>query len=88
MAFWEADVVMFIGTRFNSVISHSQAPRFNPDARVIQVNIDPGRRIGMPSSVRQPEAEAWSMATRFGLLATRLPASLPLAPGPPWRYPV
>ena len=41
MAFREADVVMFIGTRFNYVISHGQAPRFNADAKVIQVNIDP-----------------------------------------------
>src|SRR2546428_814425 len=41
MAFRDADVVMFIGTRFNYVISHGQAPRFNPDAKVIQVNIDP-----------------------------------------------
>jgi acetolactate synthase-1/2/3 large subunit len=41
MAFRDADVVMFIGTRFNYVISHGQAPRFNSDAKVIQVNIDP-----------------------------------------------
>jgi len=41
MAFREADVIMFIGTRFNYVISHGQAPRFNADAKVIQVNIDP-----------------------------------------------
>ena len=41
MAFREADVMLFLGTRFNYVISHGQAPRFNPDAKVIQVNIDP-----------------------------------------------
>ena len=41
MAFREADVILFLGTRFNYVISHGQAPRFNPDAKVIQVNIDP-----------------------------------------------
>jgi thiamine pyrophosphate-dependent acetolactate synthase large subunit-like protein len=41
LAFREADVVLFIGTRFNYVISHGQAPRFNPEAKVIQVNIDP-----------------------------------------------
>jgi acetolactate synthase-1/2/3 large subunit len=40
-AFREADVILFLGTRFNYVISHGQAPRFNPDAKVIQVNIDP-----------------------------------------------
>jgi acetolactate synthase-1/2/3 large subunit len=41
LAFREADVLLFIGTRFNYVISQGQAPRFNPEARVIQVNIDP-----------------------------------------------
>jgi acetolactate synthase-1/2/3 large subunit len=40
LAFREADVIMFLGTRFNYVISHGQAPRFNPEAKVIQVNID------------------------------------------------
>jgi acetolactate synthase-1/2/3 large subunit len=40
-AFREADVILFLGTRFNYVISHGQAPRFNPDAKVIQINIDP-----------------------------------------------
>jgi thiamine pyrophosphate-dependent acetolactate synthase large subunit-like protein len=41
LAFREADVFLFIGTRFNYVISHGQAPRFNPEAKVIQINIDP-----------------------------------------------
>jgi oxalyl-CoA decarboxylase len=31
---------MFLGTRFNYVISHGQAPRFNANAKIIQVNID------------------------------------------------
>jgi acetolactate synthase-1/2/3 large subunit len=41
LAFREADAILFLATRFNYVISHGQAPRFNPDAKVIQVNIDP-----------------------------------------------
>jgi thiamine pyrophosphate-dependent acetolactate synthase large subunit-like protein len=41
MAFQNADVVLFLGTRFNYVISYGQPPRFNPDAKVLQVNIDP-----------------------------------------------
>jgi len=40
LAFREADVILFLATRFNYVISHGQAPRFNPDAKIIQVNID------------------------------------------------
>ena len=41
MAFREADVILFLATRFNYVISHGQAPRFGADAKTIQVNIDP-----------------------------------------------
>ncbi|MGE3539273.1 MAG: thiamine pyrophosphate-binding protein [Candidatus Tectimicrobiota bacterium] len=41
MAFREADACLFLGTRFNYVISHGQAPRFNAAAKIIQVNIDP-----------------------------------------------
>lgn len=41
LAFREADAFLFLGTRFNYVISFGRAPRFNADAKVIQVNIDP-----------------------------------------------
>ncbi|GIX46113.1 MAG: hypothetical protein KatS3mg131_0324 [Candidatus Tectimicrobiota bacterium] len=41
LAFREADVLFFIGTRFNYVIGYGRPPRFNADAKVIQVNIDP-----------------------------------------------
>jgi acetolactate synthase-1/2/3 large subunit len=41
LAFREADVFLFLGTRFNYVISFGRPPRFNPEAKVIQVNIDP-----------------------------------------------
>lgn len=41
MAFREPDVILFLATRMNYVISHGLAPRFNADAKIIQVNIDP-----------------------------------------------
>ena len=44
-AFREADVVLVIGARANSMLSHLRAPRFSPDARFINVNLD-GREIG------------------------------------------
>jgi acetolactate synthase-1/2/3 large subunit len=40
LAFREADVILFLATRFNYVISHGLAPRFNANAKIIQVNID------------------------------------------------
>ena len=39
-AFREADLLLVIGTRINYVIGHLAPPRFNPAARLIQVDID------------------------------------------------
>jgi thiamine pyrophosphate-dependent acetolactate synthase large subunit-like protein len=44
-AFREADVVLVVGARANSMLSFLRAPRFSPDARFISVNLD-GREIG------------------------------------------
>jgi len=43
--FREADVVLVIGARANSMLSFLRAPRFSPDAKFINVNLD-GREIG------------------------------------------
>ena len=45
MAFREADVVLVIGARANSMLSFLRAPRFSPAAKFINVNLD-GRAIG------------------------------------------
>ncbi len=45
MAFREADVLLVVGARANSMLSFLRAPRFASDARFISVNID-GREIG------------------------------------------
>jgi acetolactate synthase-1/2/3 large subunit len=41
-AFREADLILVIGTRINYVIGHLAPPRFNADAKLIQVDIDAG----------------------------------------------
>ncbi|MGH3320306.1 MAG: thiamine pyrophosphate-binding protein [Streptosporangiaceae bacterium] len=40
-AFREADCVVVIGTRLNYVIGYARPPRFSPDAKLIQVDINP-----------------------------------------------
>jgi acetolactate synthase-1/2/3 large subunit len=45
MAFREADVVLVIGARANSMLSFLRAPRFSADAKFINVNLD-GMEIG------------------------------------------
>ncbi|BBX61772.1 oxalyl-CoA decarboxylase [Mycobacterium saskatchewanense] len=41
LALRDADVVMLIGARLNWLLNHGEAPHWNPDARFIQVDIDP-----------------------------------------------
>ncbi len=40
-AFREADLIMVVGTRMNYVISHAAPPRFNADAKLVRIDIDP-----------------------------------------------
>jgi thiamine pyrophosphate-dependent acetolactate synthase large subunit-like protein len=40
-AFREADLFLVVGTRLNYVISHLAPPRFNANAKLIQIDIDP-----------------------------------------------
>jgi len=42
VAFREADLLLVVGTRSNYVNGHLRAPRFDKDAKLIQVNIDAG----------------------------------------------
>ncbi|MCH8194674.1 MAG: thiamine pyrophosphate-binding protein [Chloroflexi bacterium] len=44
-AFREADVVLVLGTRANAMLFNFQAPRFNANAKFIEVNID-GKELG------------------------------------------
>ena len=37
----EADVVLAVGTRFNYVFGHLRPPRFNAEAKIIRIEVDP-----------------------------------------------
>lgn len=41
LAMRQADVVMLVGARLNWLLAHGDAPRWNPEAQFIQVEIDP-----------------------------------------------
>ena len=41
LALREADVVMLVGARLNWLLGHGEAPQWNPDAKFIQVDIEP-----------------------------------------------
>jgi thiamine pyrophosphate-dependent acetolactate synthase large subunit-like protein len=40
-AFREADLIIVVGTRMNYIIGHAAPPRFNPQATVARIEIDP-----------------------------------------------
>ena len=42
IAFKETDLIIEVGTRQNYVIDYARPPRWNADARLIQIDIDPG----------------------------------------------
>ncbi|MET7312988.1 oxalyl-CoA decarboxylase [Streptomyces sp. NPDC005571] len=41
LALRKADVVMLVGARLNWLLGHGEAPQWNPDAKFIQVDIEP-----------------------------------------------
>lgn len=41
LAFRETDAVLVVGTRINWIVAHMHAPRFNAQAKVIRIDIDP-----------------------------------------------
>jgi oxalyl-CoA decarboxylase len=41
LALRDADVVMLVGARLNWLLSHGEAPQWNPDAQFIQVDVEP-----------------------------------------------
>jgi len=71
-AFRESDLILIIGTRMNYVIGHAAPPRFNANAKIIRIDVDPeeiatsGRRldVGVVADARSaPGATACAAAT-------------------------
>lgn len=44
----QADVVLVAGTRLNYVFGYGRAPRFNPEARLIRIDVDPDELAKTP----------------------------------------
>ena len=40
-AFREADLILVLGTRLNYIVGHAEPPRFNANARLVRIDIDP-----------------------------------------------
>lgn len=81
LALREADVVMLVGARLNWLLSHGEAPHWNPDAKFIQVEVDPtefdsNRPIAAPL--------AGDIGSVFDELLGRL-AATPVTAPQPWR---
>lgn len=40
-AFREADLILVLGTRLNYIVGHAEPPRFNAEAKLVRIDIDP-----------------------------------------------
>jgi len=47
-AFKNADLVIIVGTRINYVLGNLKVPRFNADAKIVRIDIDPGEVASTP----------------------------------------
>lgn len=45
-AFREADLILVVGTRLNYIVGHGEPPRFNADAKLVRVDIEPAEFAG------------------------------------------
>ena len=50
-AFREADLIIVLGTRMNYVIGHAAPPRFNADAKIVRIDIDPTELDSSPRAL-------------------------------------
>ncbi|MCB1740937.1 MAG: thiamine pyrophosphate-binding protein [Gammaproteobacteria bacterium] len=55
-AFREADLIIVLGTRMNYVIGHAAPPRFNADAKIVRIDIDPSELDSSPRALDLPIA--------------------------------
>jgi len=72
-----ADVVLVVGSRFNFMLAYGQPPRWNPDARLVQIDVDPAalgrnRRVDVP------------IAGDAGLVLRQLVEAVPERPAGAW----
>ena len=75
-AFKDADVALVVGTRLNFIIGNANAPRFAPDVRVIQIDIDPSElnhnhdvALGIVADAKRALAQLVAGAQEAGLKA-------------------
>ena len=69
-AFRDSDLIMIVGTRMNYVIGHAAPPRFNADAKIIRIDIDPEE---IATSTRRLD---WGVVADAKLALAQLTAAL------------
>jgi len=81
VALRRADVVLLVGARLNWLLAHGEAPQWNPDARFIQVDIEP-RELDSNQPIAAPlVGDVGSVMA--ALLARTEPGRITVAE--PWR---
>lgn len=77
----EADVVLLVGARLNWLLSHGEAPHWNPNARFIQIDVDP-REFDSNRPTSAPLAG--DIGAVMDVLLQRS-ANIPVTAPAPWR---
>lgn len=73
LALRQADVVMLVGARLNWLLDHGEAPRWNPRAQFIQIDIDP-TELDSNQAIAAPLVG--DIESVLKALVTRVPATI------------
>ncbi|MCW2649538.1 MAG: putative oxalyl-CoA decarboxylase [Mycobacterium sp.] len=82
LALRRADVVLLVGARLNWLLGHGEAPQWNPDAKFIQVDIEPTELDSNQPIAAPLVGDIGSVMT--ALIERTAPGQI--AAGEPWRH--
>jgi thiamine pyrophosphate-dependent acetolactate synthase large subunit-like protein len=83
-AFREADLILIVGTRMNYIISHAAPPRFNANATLVRIDIDPDELASAPRKIDIPIVGDCKMVLQQ-ILAALSGSATPAERFEPWR---
>jgi thiamine pyrophosphate-dependent acetolactate synthase large subunit-like protein len=83
-AFREADLILIVGTRMNYIITHAAPPRFNANATLVRIDIDPDELAAAPRKIDIPIVGDCKMVLQQ-ILAALGGSATPPERFEPWR---
>jgi oxalyl-CoA decarboxylase len=75
----QADVVMLIGARLNWLLGHGKAPQWSPDAKLIQIDIEPNEFDSNRATAAPVAGDIATTIAAFGAALAATPVRAPAA---------